>query len=147
MPACGFASPVPRLKITSLNYGVYTTFVPVLKTTDEVIAESLEKAKEFMNLNKDDTVCYAVVYSPIEKESSQALVYTTNGYGISIDLMEGITTTDRLTKGGQYLKLDDNDSIAGVCIVSDSVTDENIFVITKKGYGKVCGLDDIFKTS
>ena len=61
--------------------------------------------------------------------------------------MEGITTTDRLTKGGQYLKLDDNDSIAGVCIVSDSVTDENIFVITKKGYGKVCGLDDIFKTS
>lgn len=40
----------------SLNYGVYTTFVPVLKTTDEVIAESLEKAKEFMNLNKDDTV-------------------------------------------------------------------------------------------
>lgn len=100
-----------------------------------------------MLLNKDDTVCYAVVYSPIEKESSQALVYTTNGYGISIDLMEGITTTDRLTKGGQYLKLDDNDSIAGVCIVSDSVTDENIFVITKKGYGKVCGLDDIFKTS
>jgi pyruvate kinase len=40
----------------SLNYGVYTTHVPVLKTTDEVIKQSLIKAKEFMNLEKDDTV-------------------------------------------------------------------------------------------
>ena len=40
----------------SLNYGVYTTYVPILKTTDEVIEQSLEKAKEFINLEKDDTV-------------------------------------------------------------------------------------------
>jgi pyruvate kinase len=40
----------------SLNYGVYTTHVPVLKTTDEVIKQSLIKAKEFINLEKDDTV-------------------------------------------------------------------------------------------
>lgn len=100
-----------------------------------------------MVLNKGDKVCYATVFSPMDAGSSQALVYTTNGYGISIDLMEGITTTDRLTKGGQYLKLDNDDSIAGVCVVSAGVSNEKIFVITKKGYGKICGLDDIFKTS
>lgn len=40
----------------SLNYGVYTTNVPVLQTTDAVISQSLEKAKEFIELEKGDTV-------------------------------------------------------------------------------------------
>ena len=40
----------------ALNFGVYTTHVPVLGTTDEVIDEAVKKAKEFMNLEKGDTV-------------------------------------------------------------------------------------------
>ncbi len=40
----------------ALNWGVYTTNVPVLNTTDEVIESSINKAKEFMNLETGDIV-------------------------------------------------------------------------------------------
>ncbi len=40
----------------ALNFGVYTSHIPVLETTDEIISASLEKAKEFIDLNKGDTV-------------------------------------------------------------------------------------------
>lgn len=40
----------------ALNWGVYPAIVPFLGTTDEVISESVKKAKEFMMLEKGDTV-------------------------------------------------------------------------------------------
>lgn len=40
----------------ALNWGVYPSIVPMLGTTDEVISKSIEKAKEFMPLDKGDTV-------------------------------------------------------------------------------------------
>lgn len=40
----------------ALNFGVYPTHVPILGTTDSVIEASLEKAKQFMQLEKGDTV-------------------------------------------------------------------------------------------
>ena len=40
----------------SLYYGVYTRVIPVFNTTDEVLNESLIKAKEFMNLEDNDIV-------------------------------------------------------------------------------------------
>lgn len=98
-------------------------------------------------LNKNDKVCHAMINMYEPEKNAYALIYTTNGYGIAIEINNGVTTTDRLTKGSQYLKIDDNDSIAGVCIIEDGMFNDNIFVLTKKGYGKVCGLDDIFKTS
>ena len=58
-PTCHILAACPNEDICrslSLHYGVYTTLVPVLSTTDEVIAESLKKAKEFMPLEKGDTV-------------------------------------------------------------------------------------------
>ena len=40
----------------ALNWGVYPAIVPVLGTTDEVISKSIEKAKEFMNLEQGETI-------------------------------------------------------------------------------------------
>lgn len=40
----------------SLNYGVFTTIVPVCKTTDEVVETGVEKAKEMFNLVSNDKV-------------------------------------------------------------------------------------------
>lgn len=37
-------------------YGVYTKVIPVYDTTDEILEESLKKAKEFTNLKTDDIV-------------------------------------------------------------------------------------------
>lgn len=40
----------------ALNYGVYSAIVPILDSTDKVIAESVECAKNFMTLKKNDKV-------------------------------------------------------------------------------------------
>ncbi|MBO5095886.1 MAG: pyruvate kinase [Bacilli bacterium] len=58
-PNCPILAACPNEDVCrslSLNYGVYTTNVPVLETTDAVISQSLEKAKEFIELKKRDTV-------------------------------------------------------------------------------------------
>ena len=58
-PTCPILATCPNEDVCrslSLNYGVYTTNVPVLQTTDAVISQSLEKAKEFIELEKGDTV-------------------------------------------------------------------------------------------
>ena len=74
--------------------------------------------------------------------SNQKLVYTKNGMGIVIDL-NTVTRTDRLTKGTQHLKLE-GDIIRGICD-SDGVSE--VYIITAKGYGKRCDLDDILTAS
>lgn len=40
----------------ALNWGVYPIYVPVYDSTDEVVNESRDKAKQFMNLQKDDII-------------------------------------------------------------------------------------------
>ena len=94
-------------------------------------------------LNDDDKVCWAHVYEKVDTSNNQQLVYTKNGFGISIN-MENITIQDRLTKGTQELKLDDDDVAKGVTSVS---LDSDVFVLTSKGYGKICELATIFESS
>lgn len=58
-PNCLILATCPTEEIgrrLALNWGVYPAIVPILGTTDEVIAESIERAKEFINLEKGDTV-------------------------------------------------------------------------------------------
>lgn len=40
----------------ALNWGVYTTTIPVFDSTDDVLTTSVERAKQFMELEKDDIV-------------------------------------------------------------------------------------------
>ena len=40
----------------ALNWGVYAGTLPFLDTTDEVVTQSVEKAKEFMELNEGDLI-------------------------------------------------------------------------------------------
>lgn len=93
-------------------------------------------------LSEGDSVCYACVYDKSKPETSQKLIYTKNGMGIVISL-EYVNETDRLTKGTQHLVLGD-DVIQGIC---DSNGVSEIYVITTKGYGKRCDLDDILTAS
>lgn len=93
-------------------------------------------------LSPDDSVCYVCIYDKSKPETRQKLIYTKNGMGIVIDL-QYVNETDRLTKGTRHLKLDDDD-IRGICD-SDGVNE--IYVITEKGYGKRCNLDDILTAS
>jgi pyruvate kinase len=58
-PKCLILATCPTEEIgrrLTLNWGVYPAIVPILGTTDEVISESIAKAKEFMPLEKGDTV-------------------------------------------------------------------------------------------
>ena len=58
-PNCPILAACPDDNVSrslALNWGVYATHVPVLGTTDEVIAASIEKAKSFMKLETGDTV-------------------------------------------------------------------------------------------
>ena len=93
-------------------------------------------------LNPNDEVCYVCIYDKSKPETRQKLIYTKNGMGIVIDLTH-VNETDRLTKGVRHLKLDD-DTIRGIC---DSDGVDEIYVITEKGYGKRCNLDDILTAS
>lgn len=40
----------------SLNFGIYTTILPLCESTDEIVSCAIEKAKEFMKLNTDDLI-------------------------------------------------------------------------------------------
>lgn len=97
-------------------------------------------------LNKGDELCHAIIYDPNfnDAKSGFALIYTDSGLGISLEL-DSITITDRVTKGSKYLALEGSDKIQGVC--TGVSTNNKVFVLTTKGKGKICMLDDIFRTS
>ena len=40
----------------ALNWGVEPTYLPICQSTDEILTESVKKAKEYMNLEKDDII-------------------------------------------------------------------------------------------
>ena len=39
-----------------LNYGIYPVLMPLMNSTDEVLAHSVDAAKKFTKLEKDDIV-------------------------------------------------------------------------------------------
>lgn len=94
-------------------------------------------------LNPGDKICWAFVYDMTNNDKNQLLVYTKDGFGISIN-METVTIQDRLTKGTQHLKLEDGDVVKSIAQLS---LDDDVFVLTSKGYGKVCELASIFEAS
>lgn len=58
-PRCLVLATCPSIKIAkslALNWGVYTLTTRIYSSTDEVVIDSKEKAKEFMPLNKKDIV-------------------------------------------------------------------------------------------
>lgn len=93
-------------------------------------------------LSPEDSVCYVCIQDKSVSGNNQKLIYTKNGMGIVINL-DYVNQTDRLTKGTQHLKLE-NDVIQGICD-ADGVSE--VYVITAKGYGKRCDLDDILTAS
>ena len=86
-------------------------------------------------LNDGDKVCHAYV-SDTEHDTTR-LVYTNGGMGLIVD-MKQVTTTARLTKGTVHLSLP-NDEVCGVCTTDQ----QEVCVITTKGYAKRCELDEI----
>lgn len=95
-------------------------------------------------LNPGDKLCWAFVYDNTHTSKDiQQLVYTKDGFGITIN-MDTVAIQDRLTKGTQHLKLEDGDVVKSVAQLS---LDDDIFVLTGKGYGKVCELASIFESS
>ena len=96
-------------------------------------------------LNKGDEVCYMAISSNEENSAEKykyTLVYTVNGFGISIDIND-ISTTERMTKGTRYLALEEGDYVKAAF----QTNADKVFILTEKGYGKICLLDDIFKSS
>lgn len=104
-------------------------------------------------LNSDDKVCFATIVvndvtlttgdvSAICEGDNDLVVYTDNGFGICLDIKE-VKATDRLTKGTKFLKLEDGVKVEGA-IPTLNATD--LLILTKKGYGKIISVDDIFST-
>ena len=86
-------------------------------------------------LDEGDQVCFGMVVG--SGEDTNRLIYTKNGFGIVLDLKQ-VTITARMTKGTAHLALED-DEVAGVCMANT----DRIFILTTKGYGKLCVLDSI----
>ncbi len=58
-PNCPIIAPCTTKEVArslSLNYGIYTSIVPVLNSTDSIIEESIKIAKEYLNLQKEDKI-------------------------------------------------------------------------------------------
>ena len=58
-PQCIVLAACPSTNVAyslSLNFGIYTTLLPVFESTDEVVSNSIIKAKEFMHLDPDDLI-------------------------------------------------------------------------------------------
>ena len=53
----------------ALNFGVYPTIIPIEKTTDKLLDDCIDKAKETFNLNKGDIVILSGGI-PLEKKVS-----------------------------------------------------------------------------
>lgn len=96
-----------------------------------------------ISLNSGDKVCYVMLMDPSDFEvSPYALIYTERGLGVALNI-NTVPFTDRVTKGSNFLALEENDRVRGVI----PITDDYLFVLSNKGYGKICEMDDIFKTS
>lgn len=129
--------------IDNVDKGMLSIFTTngIIKTTplSQYITTKMEM--QGIVLNDGDKVCWAHIYSVEDADNDYQLIYTDSGFGSAIS-MDNITTQDRVTKGSQYLKLD-GEVVRGVARVH---LDDLVFVITAKGYCKVCELASIFET-
>jgi len=57
-----------------LNYGIYPCVMPLANSTDEVLQESVKKAKEFMKLEKGDIIILTGGYPNTEENRSTNLM-------------------------------------------------------------------------
>lgn len=91
-------------------------------------------------LNEGDALCFASIQN-INTEG-YVLIYTNDGMALSMDL-NNIPLTERMTKGSNFLKMEDSQYVQGV----SEVTSNRLLVVTNKGYCKICGYDEILQTS
>lgn len=115
---------------------LFTESGVVKKTPLEQYVQSKGELQGIM-LNEGDKVCYTCITT----DDMELLTYTSDGYAMSIKV-EDINSTARISKGSVFIKLNKEAKVAGVCDPQDSI---ELFVLTEKGKGKVCGMDDIFK--
>lgn len=128
------------------NENEYESKELMLFTDNGIIKSSLvEQYRKCKNdsigiiLGEGDSVRYGLMYDPFTDAGKYMNIYTRMGMSVAWDLSQ-VTRTDRNTKGSNYFNLE-NDNILGIC----DVTDE-IIVITRKGYMKICDYDDIFES-
>ena len=58
-PECPILATVPTEKVArslALNYGVYSKVVNEYNSTDEIVTDAVEKAKDFIELDKGDKI-------------------------------------------------------------------------------------------
>lgn len=58
-PECPILATVPTEKVArslALNYGVYSKVVNEYNSTDEIVTDAVEKAKDFIELDKEDKI-------------------------------------------------------------------------------------------
>lgn len=67
------------------------------------------------------------------------LVYTSNGFGVRFNSSE-VKETNRMSIGVKAINMADGDSVIGMDIVNEA--DKSIFVLTSKGTGKKCTLEN-----
>lgn len=76
-PNCTILATTPNEKISrslGLCYGVETTVVPVLKTTDEIVEETIKKATSLYNLKENDKVIITGGFSKRGQNSNTNLM-------------------------------------------------------------------------
>lgn len=131
--------------LDNVDKGMLSIFTAngIVKTTPVGQYITTKMELQGITLNDGDNVCWAHLYSNEEAERDHQLIYTNSGYGISIS-MDVINVQDRATKGSQYLKLADNEVVAGV---AQTNLDEDVLVVTTKGFCKTCELASIFETT
>lgn len=152
-------SSLQSVGISLSQIGVKDNFVNMIKLDDEIngkfvvtvtekglisktpTTDLFEKKKSmvFMKLSKGDLMVGADICS----DKDDFLVYTKNGNAAKFNFKD-FETTARNTKGCQALKLDENDEIQDVCVVSKDHT--HIVVMTDRGHMKRFALKYVPKT-
>jgi DNA gyrase subunit A len=84
-----------------------------------------------------------LVQVKVAKKDSDMLIYTRKGLGIRFNLSD-VRDTNRVTTGVSAFKLEEDDKVIGLDILSNE--DKYLMVLTNRGAGKKCTLSN-FKTT
>jgi DNA gyrase subunit A len=127
-----------RIKNNPEQYRLYCfTAKGLIKATPLDKFTVTRKMNTAIIVNEGDRVCFMGVFSNSDNER---LLYTKSGYGLIFNLSV-VPSTGRATKGQRFIKVGNDDEVLGVS-VSKGIKD--VLVLTKKGFGKITELDDIF---
>lgn len=125
----------------SMNLIMFTKKGNIKKTPlSQYISKTSKSDFTGIILSDDDELCNVDMCK--NDNEHWVLVYTNNGVGIGIN-MASITTTNKATMGGNFLKLDNGDYVVGSCDMETS----DILIITTKGKMKICGVCEVMKTT